>query len=847
MSNQQKSFGAAEVAAYIAEQNLDLEQQGDEWRGACPIHRGSRDSFAMNALNGTWYCHSACQRGGDLFELEALLTGAQPERVRSTILGLVEGKRDQNDHNVEKRIVAEYSYTDPNGVLLYQCVRFEPKDFRQRRPDGKGGWIWKLDDVETVLYHLPQAVAANVVYIVEGEKDVHTLESLGVVATCNPMGAGKWRAHYAKSLRGKIVIIVPDNDDPGRKHAAAVADSLLGVAASVRIVEIGPAGKDVSDFAAAGGTRDQLEAVAAAATVLAPEALTSLRERWGIVMPKEVATGSNAPVRNPTQSDKLLDLANSAKLFHTSEHEAYAQIQQNGHSETWSLRSAGFERWLRKEYFRVYRGAPGKPAVQDAIANLTARAHFDGAQHAVYLRLARSDERIYLDLANERWEAVEIGKVGWRIVQDVPVFFRRPKGMAALPMPQTGGTLDDLRDFINTPDDDTFIPVVAWLVGALRPSGPYALLSLQGEQGSAKSSLAKVLRALIDPASSPLRTLPRDERDLMIAANNNWVLAFDNLSGIDSATSDSFCRVSSGGGLSTRELYSDSDETIFDAMRPIILNGIDDMVERHDLADRSLIVNLPGIPDSKRRTEDQLWLEFEAARPRIIGALCDAVSMALRNANTLSIPALPRMADFASWVMAAESALPWSAGAFLDTFQRSRKDAIAVALEGDAVAVAISKLTELQNTWQGTATQLLEQLDLLVADSTRKSRVWPKSPNSLSKRILRVQPFMRAGGVTVEHSRVPGSGRRLITISRDSKTIVTSVTPVTVDSPSQRVAPRFNQIAPVTVAPEISPAEDSAPSQTDTPLAQDCDSGDECDAPIPTMSKNLNVDLELDL
>ncbi len=164
-------------------------------------------------------------------------------------------------------IVATYDYVDEDGHLLLQCVRYDPKDFRQRQHDGPG-WIWNLDGVRRVLYRLPKLKSAARVFVVEGERDVHTIEKLGLIGTCNPMGAGKWRPEYAESLRGKQVVIIGDADKPGRKHAADVAQNLLGVAAEVRKLEL-PAGKDISDWVNQGGTLRELEELVARAEALA--------------------------------------------------------------------------------------------------------------------------------------------------------------------------------------------------------------------------------------------------------------------------------------------------------------------------------------------------------------------------------------------------------------------------------------------------------------------------------------------------------------------------------------------------------------------------------------------------
>ncbi len=170
---------------------------------------------------------------------------------------------------------------------------------------------------------------------------------------------------------------------------------------------------------------------------------------------------------------------------------------------------------------------------------------------------------------------------------------------------------------------------------------------MSGEQGSAKSTFSAILRALLDPNTAPLRALPREDRDLFIAASNGHVLAFDNVSGLPAWISDTLCRLATGGGFAVRQLYSDQDEVLFDAARPVILNGIEDIVTRPDLADRAVFLTLEPIPEERRRPEQELWAAFEAERPRILGVLLDAVAKGLAELPRTKLDRLPRMADFA--------------------------------------------------------------------------------------------------------------------------------------------------------------------------------------------------------
>ena len=219
--------------------------------------------------------------------------------------------------------------------------------------------------------------------------------------------------------------------------------------------------------------------------------------------------------------------------------------------------------------------------------------------------------------------------------------------MRFLPIPVPGGSIEALR-LLNVQANGDFVLVVAWVLAVLRNRGPYRALVVCGEQGSAKSNITAIMRSLLDPNTAPLRTMPRDARDLFIAASNSHVLAFDNVSCVPNWISDTLCRLSSGGGFATRQLYTNQDEVLFDAARPVILNGIEDMVRRPDLADRGLFLTLEAIPENRRRPQAELWAAFEAERPRILGGSARRrgrrPEAAARNSSSRN---LPRMADFA--------------------------------------------------------------------------------------------------------------------------------------------------------------------------------------------------------
>jgi hypothetical protein len=213
----------------------------------------------------------------------------------------------------------------------------------------------------------------------------------------------------------------------------------------------------------------------------------------------------NTGGRRPTQADILVDLAQSAEPFHTADGTGFADLDINGHRETWPNRAKGFRRWLARRFFEATQGAPSSEALQSALNVIEAKAQFDAPERTVHIRVGGLNGRLYLDLCDTTWRAVEIDTSGWRVIENPPVRFRRTAGMQPLPVPVTGGSIETLRSFLNV-SGTYFVLAVAWLLACLRHCGPYPVLALSGEHGSAKSTFTAIIRALIDPNTAPLGT-----------------------------------------------------------------------------------------------------------------------------------------------------------------------------------------------------------------------------------------------------------------------------------------------------------------------------------------------------
>jgi len=720
---------------------------GTGWQARCPAHEDGRASLSLSTGNdgrALLHCHAGCSAGAIVGAIGLTLADLMPPKPTTT----------------RATIAATYPYHDEHGTHLYDVVRFEPKDFRQRRADG----TWKMAGVRRVPYRLPDLTGVASCFIVEGEKDADALAALGLPATCNAGGASKWQPEHSATLKAiglARVCVLPDNDAPGRAHAHDVARHCQAAGIETRILTLPglPAKGDVSDWLAAGGTPDELMVLAKAA----PE-WTDKKEPEAASVPvssdDEDEDDDEDDDRSPKTSQATLIInlveAEGIELWHTPNGDPFATLTLDGHREHHPLTRVVRD-YVARAFFRKHKRAASSAALTDATATLAGMAKFDGAEHPVAVRLAGHDGKLYLDLGTLDWQVVEITAAGWQVTTTSPVRHWRPRSLRPLPVPSRGGALSLLRELWPNITDEAWTLIVAWLVATLLPGGPFPILVLVGEQGSGKSTLGKMIRNLIDPASPALRGVPRDERDVVIGGATNYIVALDNLSGLPVWLSDSLCRIATGGGFATRQLFTDADELTLDVTRPILLTGIDSPASRGDLLDRALVVTLPAMSDEARGDEAALWTRYEQMRPALLGALLDAAACALRGRDGVTLDRRPRMADACTWVVAAEPALDWPAGTTTTAWFGARDTASKDLIADDAVAQAVIGYIAEVEAWEGITTALLTVLNAQATDTTKRSRSWPGTPKALSNALRRLAPDLRRAHVHIEF---PDDGNR---------------------------------------------------------------------------------------
>lgn len=469
----------------------------------------------------------------------------------------------------------------------------------------------------------------------------------------------------------------------------------------------------------------------------------------GVSAPEAGYSPPKGKTRASTELYKMVQNSGVTAFLDSSTGQFTALVPGRKGPEVHPLGSSMFKSILTRLHFQETGDCPSGTAVDECLRILEASA-MDAPPWETFVRIGAKGGHVFLDLNDADGRVVEITADGWGTAKDAPLY-RRPSSMKTLPFPEEGGSLTELRPFLNLAGESDFIIAASWLFSCLRPRGPYGLLLVTGEHGSGKSLLAEMMKAVLDPETASRRIAPRDEDALLVSGMNHHILSFDNLSGMKNDISDLLCGMVSGTGLSRRKLFSDLDEITLSMARPVILNGISLELSRPDLLSRILPVKTATIPEEKRRTETQLRREFAAAHPRILGALCTAVSAALRQ-KTAPGTKLPRLADLADWISRAEvqGGLPWQPGAFAEALADVQREAELDILTSTPAGAWVLDQMERSDSWRGPLKSVLVELREQNQD---QKRYLPANERSLMGQLERLRPALREQKILFEKYR----------------------------------------------------------------------------------------------
>ena len=453
----------------------------------------------------------------------------------------------------------------------------------------------------------------------------------------------------------------------------------------------------------------------------------------------------------------------------TNSGEFYVRFPVSGVLEVNLLNSERFKRWLVNNGQDLeYKDA------KNAIDNLRAKAEFDEAveEREICTRIGCNAGKIYLCLYDKEHRVIEIDAEGWRIIDEyeAPVLFI-PSSSGAIPIPERGGSINDLREFMNVNDDD-FRLIVGWLLASLNPYVDRPILWVNGEKGYGKTELTNLLKKLLDPDATGALAPVDSVRDFKVVASSRYIVGLDNISKITKKWSDTFCRMVTGISFVSRKLYTDSTTFSIKSHNSLIINGKNLMPTYDDLEDRCFCITLQKLDKTNRKSKEKIKASFEEKRPKILGAFLDAVSAALKNTDyKKDIDA--RMLDTCCFIIKAADAgsLPFSDDDFIATIMKKRDETNSCEISSEPLANIIYAMAEEKfksednaaeiEVYSGTTRELFEKV-LQHALMEEKNEL-PQDTRTFGRRLREVtQEILSQYGVTAKFDR--DSKNRRVTI-----------------------------------------------------------------------------------
>lgn len=463
--------------------------------------------------------------------------------------------------------------------------------------------------------------------------------------------------------------------------------------------------------------------------------------------------GFNDDGSDSVASELIALVTEQGELFFDDQADSsYVSVSIDSVTHTLAIGSKNFVDWLSFSYYKATKrgNEPGKSASEAAIKQagfaLSGIAKHEGDKQRVFLRTADHNGGHYIFIGDEDLRVIEVLPTGWRILEKDPVKFWKPSSAQALPIPQVGGDLSKLWEFVNIPEHDRLL-VLAWMLEAFRAETPFPILALSGPQGSAKSSTGNKLRQLIDNNAVNLRSAPKSIEDVFVSAGCNWLACFENISHLSPAMQDALCTLATGGGYAARTLYTNKEESIIEAKRPVMINSIPNVITAQDAVDRTISIELPRI---EYREEAEINAAWEQEKPAIFGGLLDLFVKTLEQLPRVKLTNPPRMADFTKLGEAMSQALGNQPGEFDLLYKANRAESVGRALESSPVAVAVCEMVDKHNgqsatVFHGTVNALLIEL----ANHRHDAESWPRSARGLGDILKRQAPALEAYGVQV--------------------------------------------------------------------------------------------------
>lgn len=482
------------------------------------------------------------------------------------------------------------------------------------------------------------------------------------------------------------------------------------------------------------------------------------RDFSGLPSSAPVPTSSGNRTTGVLRKQFLQQLLSRLKCILDQHGKVYVVMSDKGNSYAEYVGSRKIANIIRDEAFRlglVIR----KIDLNEIVEYLQANAEKAAVHSNVYYRVAPIDGGVVIDLGDDQHTHVKITAGNVEVItQNSKALFYRSVVSRPMVMPAAVGNLNLLKKYLNL-HPVAVVMLIAWISYTLghakMPATNFVILMLQGNQGTGKTLLCKIIQSLVDPNSVGVQIIPCTSKELAISAQNAHCLFYDNVRGISQSMSDNLCIAATGGAITQRQLYSDDDMKVLYLHVPLVLNGIYDFVNQPDLAQRCLPLQMQSLLETDRKSEELLIQEFHSDLPAIWRGLIDLIAEIYRYLPEVEVENPERMIDFVRWLAAIEKAENVPVGVYQAAYSDAINQGQLDSLVENPLAALILEFADnySESVWSGTPQSLLEVLNSQTPFSTQRSRQWPQNAISLSKRLAPLQSALQSQGVDVQFGR----------------------------------------------------------------------------------------------
>lgn len=452
------------------------------------------------------------------------------------------------------------------------------------------------------------------------------------------------------------------------------------------------------------------------------------------------------------QAKKAIEiLENSGKLVFDQNGDTYFVCKHQSSQKVMPLQGSEFRSWVQWSYYKVYEGVITSGALSGVIDILTLKANESWEKQIVDIRILKNWEAILYDLNDADKSCVRIDASWWSLIQENPWYFKRIKNTCEQVVPLAWWNIQNIWKYINIKDENTRLLVLCTIVSIFVPEIQHPILMVHGEKWSAKSTFLRILKQIVDPSTKELIGLPWDAAGLIHTFLNDYILMYDNISGISSDTSDILCRAVSGGSVSKRKLLTDSEDIIYRFKKCMCFNGINLEANQPDLLQRSVIIELEPINPDTRMVESTLWRNFTNELPHLLGCIFDILSKAMVVYATMNEDdyAFQRLADYNKWWEAICQSLGYPKGEFSDILTNNMGKHDEVAVNSNVCASTLMEFMRDRGEWTGIASTLREELFSIAS----RNGVWkymPSTPQWLMNSLNKYRENLKNMGITFD-------------------------------------------------------------------------------------------------